>query len=186
MSIPEAPLDDELSLPRATVYKMIVEMLPMGVGCGKETRDLLVDCCNEFVHLISSEANDVCEKTGRKTISPEHVVESLKNLGFSEYLEEVQAAHDEHTTQSKEKERIRANSKAEIAKISEEDLLRQQQELFEQARLKYQQQQQQQAASSAQASPMASPSPVKKEVPIVEAPEEDGSSSGESLALSSS
>lgn len=152
----EAPVDDELSLPRATVYKMILEMLPAGVGCSKETRDLLVDCCNgmstiyydyvyllceEFVHLISSEANEVCEKSGRKTISPEHVLESLKNLGFPEYLDQVQAAHDEHTTQSKEKERMRASSKAEIAKLSEEELLRQQQELFEQARIKYQQNQ---------------------------------------------
>src|SRR5690606_28910620 len=97
-------------------------------------------CIIEFVHLISSEANDICEKSGRKTISPEHVMEDLKSLGFNDYLEQVQAAHDEHQTQSKEKERIRANSKAEMAKLSEEELLKQQEELFQQARIKYQQQ----------------------------------------------
>lgn len=150
-----ADMDDELSLPRgtehicylyiyrglATVYKLITEMLPSGVGCSKETRDMLVDCCNEFVHLISSEANDICEKSGRKTISPEHVLESLKTLGFTDYLEGVQQAHDEHTEQHKEKERIKASSKAEAAKLSEEELLRQQEELFQAARLKYQQKQ---------------------------------------------
>ena len=179
--------DDDLSLPRATVYKMIMEMLPMGVGCSKETRDLLVDCCNEFVHLISSEANEVCEKSGRKTISPEHVLEALKNLGFDDYLEEVQAAHEEHTTQSKEKERIRASSKAEIAKLSQDELLRQQQELFQQARLKLQQQQQQQAAqqtstSSVPDSPAAKVDLTGEKSKVVE----PGSSSSESLALSSS
>ncbi len=94
----------------------------------------------EFVHLISSEANDICEKSGRKTISPEHVMEALKSLGFSDYLDQVQAAYDDHQNQNKEKERIRAHSKAEIAKLSEEELLKQQEELFQQARLKYQQQ----------------------------------------------
>lgn len=183
------PGDDDLSLPRATVYKMIMEMLPMGVGCSKETRDLLVDCCNEFVHLISSEANEVCEKSGRKTISPEHVLEALKNLGFEDYLEEVQAAHEEHTTQSKEKERIRASSKAEIAKLSQDELLRQQQELFQQARLKLQQQQQAQVAQQ-QANALA---PVQESTPKVVVPvetskaDDNGSSSStESLALSSS
>lgn len=149
--------DDELSLPRATVYKLITELLPSGVGCSKETRDLLVDCCNEFVHLISSEANEICEKSGRKTISPEHVLEALKSLGFGEYLEEVQQAHDEHTEQSKEKERIRANSKAEASKLSEEELLKQQEELFQAARLKYQLQQQQQQPVQAKVDEPASP-----------------------------
>ena len=87
----------------ATVTKMIQEMLPHDVVCTKETRDLLIDCCVgkhllfsvkfmilpsifvfisifliEFIHLISSEANDTCEKDNRKTISPEHVLTALQ------------------------------------------------------------------------------------------------------------
>lgn len=31
----------------------------------------------EFIHLISSEANDICEKGAKKTIAPEHVVKAL-------------------------------------------------------------------------------------------------------------
>ena len=29
----------------ATVTKMIQEMLPTGISCPRETRDLLLDCC---------------------------------------------------------------------------------------------------------------------------------------------
>jgi histone H3/H4 len=157
-----------LSFAIATVYKLIMELLPAGVGCSKETRDLLVDCCNEFVHLISSEANDICEKSGRKTIAPEHVIEALRNLGFGEYVEEVQAAHEDHQTQSKEKERLRASSKAEASKLSEEELLKQQEALFEQARLKYMQSQMQN--QSQKQSPAAAPGNVQA-APAATAPQ---------------
>lgn len=32
----------------------------------------------EFIHLLSSEANEVCTKEGKKTIGPKHVIEALK------------------------------------------------------------------------------------------------------------
>lgn len=171
----------------ATVYKLIMELLPTGVGCSKETRDLLVDCCNEFVHLISSEANDICEKSGRKTIAPEHVMESLRNLGFADYVDEVQAAHEDHQTQSKEKERIRANSKAEASKLSEEELLKQQEALFEQARLKFMQNQQQNQSQqqSPQPTNTATGEPVANAPTTSKAPISINSSSSDSLELSS-
>lgn len=89
----ESGSHDDLSLPKglyntsmlylnyfiiATVGKIIHEMLPLDISCSKETRDLLVDCCVEFIHLISSEANELCEKENKKTISPEHIVQALE------------------------------------------------------------------------------------------------------------
>lgn len=38
--------------------------------------------CVEFVQLLSSEANDVCEKECKKTITPEHVLKALNELGL--------------------------------------------------------------------------------------------------------
>jgi histone H3/H4 len=32
----------------------------------------------EFIHLLSSEANEYCEKENKKTISAEHIVKSLQ------------------------------------------------------------------------------------------------------------
>jgi histone H3/H4 len=132
----EGASHDELSLPKATVGKIIQEMLPQNISCSKETRDLLVDCCVEFIHLVSSEANELCEKENKKTISPEHIEEALKILGFSSYVTQVHQALEEHN-QNLQQERARKNSKRDTASIPEEELLRQQQELFEQARKKY-------------------------------------------------
>jgi len=31
----------------------------------------------EFIHLISSEANEICEQENKKTIAPEHIISAL-------------------------------------------------------------------------------------------------------------
>ena len=146
----------------ATVTKMIHEMLPTGISCPRETRDLLLDCCvgktdfkeidlynliylhfilsllkypTEFIHLIASESNEICEKSNKKTISPEHVLEALKNLSFDAYIDDVEAEYRDHQAQSKSKEKSKG-SKLEQSGLTEEELLRQQEELFERARIR--------------------------------------------------
>uniref|UniRef100_A0A3B4BC12 Protein Dr1 n=1 Tax=Periophthalmus magnuspinnatus TaxID=409849 RepID=A0A3B4BC12_9GOBI len=52
---------------------MIKETLP-NVRVANDARELVVNCCTEFIHLISSEANEICNKSDKKTISPEHVI----------------------------------------------------------------------------------------------------------------
>ena len=47
-----------------------------------QTRESIVQKANrgleEFIHLIASEANDVCEEESKKTIAPEHIISALK------------------------------------------------------------------------------------------------------------
>ncbi|KAI8368933.1 histone-fold-containing protein [Choanephora cucurbitarum] len=134
------PVDDELSLPKATVQKLINEMMPDDIVCSKDTRDLLIDCCVEFIHLIASEANEICEKETKKTIAGEHVLSALKELGFEDYMEEVDEVFKEHKKQ--QKDRDRKSTRLENRGISEEELLRQQELLFAQSRIKFEAQQQ--------------------------------------------
>ena len=65
--------DDELSIPRASLNKMIKEVIP-NVRVANDARELILNCCTEFIHLVSTEANDICNKQLKKTISPEHVL----------------------------------------------------------------------------------------------------------------
>nr|CAG8507965.1 152_t:CDS:2 [Entrophospora candida]CAG8584597.1 1548_t:CDS:2 [Entrophospora candida] len=133
-------VDDELSLPKATVTKIITEMLPPDIACAKDTRDLLIDCCVEFIQLIASEANSICENEAKKTIAAEHVFSALQKLGFENYLTEVQEVFKEH--KRLQKDRDKKSSRLENSGMTEEELLKQQEDLFEQSRLKYQAQQQ--------------------------------------------
>ncbi|KAG9558189.1 hypothetical protein KCU79_g9070, partial [Aureobasidium melanogenum] len=68
MSDKEFAGSDELTLPRATVQKIITEVLAndQGMSFAKETRDLLIECCVEFITMISSEANEIAEKDAKK------------------------------------------------------------------------------------------------------------------------
>lgn len=72
--------DEDLTLPRASINKMIKELVP-SVRVANESRELILNCCTEFIHLISSEANEVCNQKNKKTINAEHILEALDRLG---------------------------------------------------------------------------------------------------------
>jgi len=80
--------DDELSIPRASLNKMIKELAP-NVRVANDARELILSCCTEFIHLISSEANDLCNKQQKKTISPEHVLGGMNMIPY-EPIEQYQ------------------------------------------------------------------------------------------------
>ncbi|KAJ3088342.1 negative cofactor 2 transcription regulator complex subunit ncb2 [Quaeritorhiza haematococci] len=122
--------DEDLSLPKATVAKLIQEMMPADITCAKETRDVLADCCV---------ANEICEKEAKKTIAGEHVIGALKTLGFEEYIPEITSVFNDHQAQMKDREK-RA-SKLDKSGLSEEELLRMQEQIFAQARANYEKQQ---------------------------------------------
>ncbi|KAI6164914.1 TATA binding protein-associated phosphoprotein [Pisolithus thermaeus] len=152
--------DDDLSLPKATVAKMISELLPSDVTCAKETRDLVIECCVEFIHLISSEANEICEQESKKTIAPEHIIGALKRLGFDSFTTEVEDVLKDHKQQQKVlvfsylyaifnhwallQDREKKADKIRDSGLTPEELQAKQEELFALSRAKFAQPQQQQ------------------------------------------
>ena len=87
----------------ATVQKIVTEILPPSSGLvfGKDARDLLIECCVEFITLISSEANDISEKESKKTIACDHITKALEQLGFGAYVQEIMEVANEHKEQLK-------------------------------------------------------------------------------------
>lgn len=120
--------DEELTIPRAAMNKLIKELLP-DIRVATESRDLILQCCSEFIRLITNEANAICEEQQKKTLSAEHVMEALDKLGLSSYKEEAESV----ASDCKGKRR-RQSTRLEHLGIPEEELLRQQQELFAQAK----------------------------------------------------
>lgn len=133
--------DDELSIPRASLNKMIKEIIP-NVRVANDARELILNCCTEFIHLVSTEANEICNKQMKKTISPEHVLAALDSLGFGNYKEDATTVLQEAKAVAAKKRR--GSSRLQNLGIPEEELLRQQQELFAQARQEQAQLEQQQ------------------------------------------
>ncbi|KAK9287837.1 hypothetical protein L1049_016279 [Liquidambar formosana] len=119
---------EDASLPKATMTKIIKEMLPPDVRVARDAQDLLIECCVEFINLISSESNEVCSREEKRTIAPEHVLKALEVLGFGEYIEEVYAAYEQHKLETMDT--IRGGKWTNGAEMTEEEALAEQQRMF--------------------------------------------------------
>ena len=117
---------------------MIQECLPSSLSCPKETKDLIGECCLEFIHLISSESTEICEKELKKTITGDHVISALKSLGFEDYIDRVKEAFQEHSKSVKDREK--KTFRLENSGLTPEELLKSQEELFARARQRFAQQ----------------------------------------------
>ncbi|KAF0899434.1 hypothetical protein E2562_019546 [Oryza meyeriana var. granulata] len=122
---------EDVSLPKSTMFKIIKEMLPPDVRVARDAQDLLVECCVEFINLLSSESNEVCSREDKKTIAPEHVLRALQDLGFREYIEEVQLAYEQHKHDTLDSPKA---SKFTGVEMTEEQAVAEQQRMFAEAR----------------------------------------------------
>ncbi|KAK3363616.1 histone-fold-containing protein [Lasiosphaeria hispida] len=116
----------------ATVQKIVSEILPSstGIAFSKEARDLLIECCVEFITLISSEANEISEKEAKKTIACDHITKALEQLGFADYVPAVMDAAAEHKEVQKASGREKKSNKFEQSGMTLEELERLQAEQF--------------------------------------------------------
>lgn len=118
----------------ATVQKIVSEIIPSDLAFAKDTRDVLIECCIEFIMMLSTESNEIAEKESKKTIAPEHVIKALQELGFMDYIEPIKDLIVEHKEALKSREK--KVGKLEQSGMTEEELLRKQEEMFAAARSK--------------------------------------------------
>lgn len=126
--------EEELTLPKATVQKIISEIIPKDHSFTRESRDALIECCVMFVLILSQVSNEISEGENKKTIGSEHVIEALRQLDFPEYIDPIKKVLVEHKEGQKIRER--KTGKLEQSGRSEEDLLAEQERLFASARQK--------------------------------------------------
>eukprot|EP00033_Pygsuia_biforma_P002845 GCRY01003139.1.p1 GENE.GCRY01003139.1~~GCRY01003139.1.p1 ORF type:complete len:152 (-),score=32.90 GCRY01003139.1:162-617(-) len=122
-------VEEEVSLPKATINTIIKEILPPDVKCSPQTRDFIHNCALEFVHLVSAEANDISQKDNKKTLSAEYIIKALESLGFSQ----VVAAGEKCLQDFKEVKAARPPKKKDFfqdSNMTAEELLKEQQRLF--------------------------------------------------------
>ncbi|XP_012092934.1 protein Dr1 homolog isoform X3 [Jatropha curcas] len=116
---------EDASLPKATMTKIIKEMLPPDVRVARDAQDLLIECCVE--------SNEVCSKEEKRTIAPEHVLKALEVLGFGEYIEEVYAAYEQHKLETMQ-DSLKGGKWSNGAEMTEEEAVAEQQRMFAEAR----------------------------------------------------
>jgi len=92
---------------------------------------LLIECCVEFITLVSSEANEISEKEAKKTIACDHISRALEQLGFADYVPAVLEAAAEHKEVQKGREK--KADKFAASGMTLEELQRLQEEQFKAA-----------------------------------------------------
>lgn len=90
--MPAEKPDEEKCLPRATVDKLIHELLLDGFTITKATREMLRDSCQLFLEMIAIEASRICEVEKKRTITNHHVYKSLEKHGFASYIDKCNTA----------------------------------------------------------------------------------------------
>lgn len=126
---------EEASLPPTTVRKFIKKASP-GFNFAQDVVELVTQCGNEFIAMVTSETVQVAEKKKKKMLTPVLLVEALKELEMEDMVAQVQASVTEVEAKGK-KERERKNNKKRKWKessLSPEELIAKQQQLFAKAR----------------------------------------------------
>ena len=91
-----------------TVVRMAQELLPEGLNLSKDTHDLILACAQEFIQLLTFQANEICQKKTRNGfIGLQHVVQACEELGFQEYVCEIEAVTAIYDQQLKMMQRVR-------------------------------------------------------------------------------
>ncbi|CAI4980722.1 ATV_HP_G0148120.mRNA.1.CDS.1 [Saccharomyces cerevisiae] len=123
---------DNVSLPKATVQKMISEILDQDLMFTKDAREIIINSGIEFIMILSSMASEMADNEAKKTIAPEHVIKALEESEYNEFIPFLEEILLNFKGSQKVKET--RDSKFKKSGLSEEELLRQQEELFRQSR----------------------------------------------------
>lgn len=110
------------------MQKIISEILPSDLAFSKDARLVLIECCIEFIMILSTESNDIAEKEAKKTIASDHVLKALQELGYDDYIAPIKNLLNQHKESIKGREK--KNSKFQNSGLTEEELLKKQEELF--------------------------------------------------------
>jgi len=84
--------DEDSTLPKATVDKLLQDLTPKPYVISKETRNVMREAAHKLLSVLSLESNRLCDIEKKKTISTSHVFKSLKTYGFEDFIEECDTA----------------------------------------------------------------------------------------------
>ncbi|XP_021951804.1 DNA polymerase epsilon subunit 3 [Folsomia candida] len=96
---------EELSLPVASVSRVINDALPSGINVSMETRKTISKAASVFVLYTTATAASMSQKAGRKTMNANDVMDALTDMEFPQFKETLERLLQEYRqTQKKKKE----------------------------------------------------------------------------------
>lgn len=119
-------MSEEHFLPKTSINKLIKDNISSSVRVSADFRDVIADCGVEFIHIIAGQSKDEAASANRKTLSTDHVIQALKDLGLGAYVEELRVLLDS--------QRKDGTKKTHNEELSHEEKVRLQRECEEKAK----------------------------------------------------
>ncbi|KAI4306223.1 hypothetical protein L6164_029516 [Bauhinia variegata] len=82
----QLPAFSDTYLPAANVVRIMRQILPPYAKIADDSKEIFQLCLTEYIGFITSEANDVCRKDKRKTLTADDTLAAMVNLGFDDYV----------------------------------------------------------------------------------------------------
>ena len=74
------------------IVRLAQDLLPGDLNLSEDTHDLIQACALEFIQLLTFQANEICQRESRNGfLGLQHVVRACGELGFQEYVGEIEA-----------------------------------------------------------------------------------------------
>ncbi len=129
--------NEECSLPRATVDRAIQDSFSNNDSAEKplvekKARSFLQEAASKFLMTVASKANEYAQEQSKKTLCHEHIFESLKIYGFSDFIPECKKSFDDYNEYSKLKPS--KQNKFKESGLTMEELRKEQEKLFMEAK----------------------------------------------------
>ncbi|KAJ0817647.1 putative transcription factor Hap3/NF-YB family [Helianthus annuus] len=77
--------------PIANISRIMKKGLPADDKIAKDAKETVQECVSEFISLITSEANDKCQREKRKTVNDDDLLWAMATLGFEDYIESLKS-----------------------------------------------------------------------------------------------
>ncbi len=86
MEVPHQQTNPERLLPIANISRIMKQALPQNAKVAKDAKDCIQECVTEFIGFITSESSERLARNDRKTITGDDIIDSMRSLGFEDYL----------------------------------------------------------------------------------------------------
>ncbi|CAL8122771.1 unnamed protein product [Orchesella dallaii] len=109
---------EELSLPVASVSRVVNDALPPNVNVSQEARKVIAKTASVFVLYTTATAASLASKAGRKTMNANDVLAALMENDFPQFKEPLERSLEHYRETQKKKKESTTARKSEQANTS--------------------------------------------------------------------
>jgi len=106
---------EDFALPNAVVTKLIKDALPEGVVVSKDAKAALGKATSIFILYATSVTTQAAASNNRKSLAPQDVLNAINEMGFPQFIPELNRYHEAHKKEKVKKDKLRAKARAEKA-----------------------------------------------------------------------